>query len=603
MEINRGELDYVVYNNFAFGGLNTNDDPEVIKDNELTEALNVVYDNALIANRSGSSKFADSPNNSASIKRLFTLTASDKAEFLLVVAGTDIYIYDPVNKFFLKLNQTFNLTPDLDFNGVVWFAGYSNDRFYGGNLKDTPVRWYLTLDYVASDLSGSETSIPLKDASRFPAGGGKIVIKDSQTGNTYTRDYTSISGNNLVLASGQTAPAVKANSAVSMCATQVSGMPSGEIWVVNQRRLFVANSQNNETKINYSQINSPENFGGAGIVGGGFEYVADGEGAITNIIDLVDYLLITKRDTFQRFEFITNASLDSKLVSIRPIISGKGIGVINNKSTVKIYNSIYGITPDGFITRIDGITTGGNTSLAFNILSTKINNFLKNFDLNQSRAIYFDKKILLSLKTKNPEIQSGVIVYDVLKNSFSFFTGWSVNDWTIYNDKLLFASDTVINLAFDENDYSDSGISYVSRIKTKRFHFGDVAFPKQCDKILISGYISKTTKLKVKLLYNDSGKLGFFEREIRGDADYVNFDIGGSPLWGEEEWGVLPFGWGSGSNKEIGFFRVYIDLPLSFGFINVQVEISSSGFNDKWAIQNIGFSPKVVKSIPKHLVI
>jgi hypothetical protein len=603
MEINRGELDYVVYNNFSYGGLNTNDDPEVIKDNELTEATNVVYDNSLITNRSGSSKFADSPDTSSPLKRILTLTASDKKEFLLTVVGNSIYLYDPLNNFFLKLNQTFNLTPGLDFNGVVWFAGYSNDRFYGGNISDTPVRWYLTLNYVVSNLNGTETSIPLQDASRFPAGGGKIVIRDSQTGTAYTRDYTSISGNNLVLASGQTAPAVKANSAVSMCATQVSGMPSGEIWVVNQRRLFIANSQNNETKINYSQINNPENFGGTGIVAGGFEYIADGEGGITNIIDLVDYLLITKRDVFQKFEFIINSSLDSKLVSIRPIISGKGIGVINNKSTVKIYNSIYGITPDGFITRIDGIATGGNTSLAFNILSTKINNFLKNFDLEQTRAIYFDKKILFSVKTKNIDTPSGVIVYDVLRNSFSFFTGWSVNDLTVYNNKLLFASDKSINVAFDENDYSDNGINYESRIKTKRFSFGDVAFPKQCDKILISGYISKTTKLKVRLLYNDSGKLGVFEKEISGKGDYVNYDIGGSPLWGEEVWGVLPFGWGSGKNKDIGFFRVYIDLPLSFGFINIQVEISSSGFNDKWAIQNIGFSPKVVKSIPKHLVI
>lgn len=609
-ERNLQEIPFYSIAQFGIRGLNDEISPEFINDTELAEAINVVFDNGIITSRPGSSLFYEGIFNS--IRDIYVAKDTAEKEWLLSI-GKDsggngiVAVYDEINNRFVKISDVLVIDTSKQFSFVTWNKGLGNDRVYFSQGLKT-YRWYIGASWITTNLNGTETSIPLKDARRFPtpsSGSYTIIISDANTGNLFVRHYTSQTGNNLNLQTGETAPTVPQNSFVAIIVDDVTSIiepgQAIEIW---QNRLIVGRkADETPNQLAYSDLKEPEAFGSAvEPAKGGFTLIADGAGKIVGLVNLMQYLLVFKRDNLVRFDLQPSQDYTKKIEIVYPFIWSEGIGSVTHKSIVKAHNNVYYIANDGNIYVLVGVQSGASTS--FNIQPKSAGRLsLDDYDFSECVGVYFDNKVFWSFKRKGERFNNVILLYDLIMDAFSLWEGLAINSFAIYQRQLLGASsvDGKILKIYDTSEKDDIGFSYEVLIKSKRFTFGEMAFPKVCDKIMITGYILPPTIIKVKILYEEEGKLGYITKEIRYNGDYVFYGI--PNLWGVSEFGILPLIWSGENLEQVGFFRVYLDVPLKFGWNNIQFQFISQEVGQKFSIISLAINPEVVSAIPQHLVI
>lgn len=569
---------------------------EAIEDQELSEVSNMVYDGGYISPRPGSSLFAAKPTQTSNApSQLFeNVSTSDGIEYIVAWYGDELYFYHPLVADWVQLNQTYTPTEtDTEWGYINWNNGRGDDRLYMCNGVDSFIRWDMALStVVANETAGSTVVVEVADGTRFPTGGGTVVIGSG--GSERKETYNSRSGNNLTF--NTLGANITAGEAITMEAVEKSGMEKGKVMTRHQSRLFVANRFGAETSGFYSVTNAPENFTtGSTITAASSFTIADGNGGITSMSDFGAFLLIEKEDSLHRFEIVTADNLGSKLDKIQPIVSGTSVGTISQSASVKTLNQLfYPTRTEGFI-NLDPRTSGDSASTGLNVISRKIQPYVtRAIDLDKCKGTVYRQNILWAVGRPDAEANTLVLMYDTLRDSWSLFENWAVNSWARANKKLYFLENETGDVYQCYTDsYNDENNPYPCSFTTKRFNFGVVSRAKVQDSIYVQGYITPASDIFVDVLFNEDGLLGTQTFRINKDTEGLLYttDIGG--MLGSEELSKPMLGAVSLENiGDLGFFRGYLGLDNSKGFYNMQIRFRSNK-EAFWAITGVGLNPEV----------
>lgn len=586
----------------GIAGLNTFNDPTLIEDNELAVANNVIYD-GFLQPRLGSETFAEKPVGETNDPlQLVVAQTSDGLRYLLPIYGNHIYLWHP-NQNWLRLNLDYE--PDeLDriYGWVNWNNGRGDDRTYGCNGVDNFWKWHIAVSTVVGNYNSSATSIDIEDATRFP-NSGFIVIKGIS--GDFTVEYTSKTNNTLNL-SGTLGADVGNGASMAMSIEEMAGMEIGKVVSKHSGRLIVMNYFGGETVIWYSVLADPEDFStGSTISDGGTETIADGEGEITGGHDFGEFFIIEKQDSLHSFRFKISEDLGSKLTEIIPIVSGQSLGPLNWQSTVKALNTLYYPTrTEGFISQQPTIS-GGQTGVRTSILSSKIQNLVVDgTNLDICKGVAFDQKILWAVALPGGGQNIEVLMYDLIKQAWSRFTAWAVQDWGVTDKELFYLDSSNGNIQqIFLNKYDDKNNPYICEAYTKRFDFGLMAKPKINDNIYLQGFITPASELFVDVLYNEFGEFKTQTFKISKDTPKLYFSQPLTNAKGQFLRGQIPRG--GVILPEVGdisFFRCYLGVSSRQGYYNIQLRFYSNK-QSFWGITGMSFNPIARPPVPPEMVI
>ena len=580
-------------------------DPQDIADTDAPDVLNMVFDRGYATPRTGSVLAWTKPSGETnSLINLFNAMTSDRKQYAMAIYGPNVYVRDEVNNDWLLLNGTYvPASPTLIYGYENWNAGVGSDSVYFGNGTDDTLKWKMSLDHTTVNQGAFDTSITLSSVAQFDPAGGVIVIKQPNLP-AFNVTYSSITNTtlNLTTSLGQ---AVGIGAAVSTTIKDMSTMPKGKIFAKFQGRLFIGNSKGSETTMYYSNVGTPEDFTVAGTPsGGGFYGFIQGDGEITGIFDFGLYLGVLKGDSMQRFEFVIDATNTTKIDQVTPLLSDDAMGCPYFNGWVKKNNILYYPSATAGIFSISPVVTGFQTTIQLAVLSQNIQNYYQALNFATTRSIAFQTKVLWSSATA--VANDTILVYDTLKQYWTKFNGWSVADWLGHNNNLYFGSyqDGNIYQALVPKTYTDNGNPYTSYTYTKRYDHGNGSMPKTETKLFVQGYILQSTNLYCDVMFNEQGTQQVTTYKISGNQPYsvqpiskaMGMIMMGLPIMGASDTmdsitGVL------------GVFKVYIPIPIRYGFYNIQFKFYSTDAASQWSVTGIGMNPRIEFKAPENLVI
>lgn len=585
----------------ALKGLATIDDPSEIVDNEVSDIVNIVFDDGVATPRGGSVLWADKPSGETQNPlQMMVATTSDGIKYVIAVYGNNFYLRDETNSRWLLLNHTYTPASTTDHYGnLSWNNGRADDRFYFCNGVNNFARWDISLDMINGARTAGATTVTVDDATRFPTT-GTLVITDGST--TITAAYTSHTGTVFTL-TGALSANVADNSSITVQMVEKSGMEKGKILVKWQRRLVVGNRYGGESNFYYSNVDDPEDFStGSGISDGGFFQLADGNGGITGLHDFGTYILIEKQDSLVTFDFQINATLSSKLEHVQPLISGFSMGPLNAESTIKVLNSLYYPTESNGISQLDPAVTGSNATTGVSNLSSRIFNYVNDLNFDNARVAYADQKIFWACSTGT--VNNIILVYDLIRQAWTKFDSWNAKDIFSKSDVFYYLSridGKIYQGLVGQNDVDTPFLSY---FYTKRYNFGKPSVPKTADVVYIEGYMTDATEFFVDVIYNELGRLATRTYQINVDTDGLFFAPLPVSSLGLFPMGLLPLGLIPVSQiGSTGIFRGYLSIPNQYGFYNIQLKFYSLSASARWAITGYSVAPNINSAIPSLMKI
>lgn len=581
----------------GLGGLNVLDDPADIGDSDLAEAVNIVFDSGVAAPRAGSVLWADKPDGeNQDALQTMVFNTSDGLEYVVAVYGNNFYLRDESAERWVKINSTYTPAETTLFYGYVsWNNGRGDDRGYFCNGTDNFARWEITLDSLASDHSAGAPTVTLVDGTRFPSGGGTLVITDGVT--TEYAAYSSRTGNVFTL-SGTLANSFATGSSVSMMMVEKPDMEKGRYLARWQRRLITANRYGGETNFYFSKVDDPEEFmPGNNTNDAGFFQLSDGNGGITGVYDFGEFLLVTKSESLHRFEFQLNVDLDTKLERVTPIISGASMGPIDGYNTIKVLNSLYYPTQaNGFI-RLDPAQTGSNTSTKVDVISRKIHPLAKRLNYSNGRVAHADQKIFWVVAEE--QSNNVIVMYDLLRQAWTTFDSWLAQDLFALGDDIYYLSRINGKIYKGLTGQNDAGQPFVASLTLKRLNFGKSPLPKTADALYIEGYMTDATEFFVDVYYNELGRLRTVTYQINSDTPGLYFSPVSLNALGQYPAGLVPLGLIPDNQiGQIGVFRAYLSIPNGSAFYNIQVRLYSMSENARWTPTCLALNPDLSAAIP-----
>lgn len=587
-------------------GLNTFDDPSLIKDTDLAEAENVTFDNGFLAPIKGSTLLFEKPDGETGDPlQLLEAKTSDGLQYLIPVYGNHFYLWHEENEELLRINNSYVPTEtDLPYGYVSWNNGRGDDRLYGCNGVDHFFRWDICVSTVDGAHTTGASTVTLVDGSRFPDSGGTLVLMGASS--VSTEAYTSRSGNVFTL-TGTLSQDIADGASATLDMIEKSGMDIGKVVGKYASRLVSCNFYGGETAGSVSVLGDPEDFSeGTDIEDADSFDVFDGSGEITGFHDFGAFAVIEKEDSIHRLEYSINADLNSKLRKITPILSGESLGPLGQLSTLKILNTLYYPTrSNGFISLYPA-GTGSDTSVNYKTLSQNIDPTLDTFSIGNSncRGAATSNKAYWAVANSGGTQNTKVLVYDALRDTWAIRTSWAVKDFAVKDD-ILHYLDSSNGSVFEcfTGGYNDNNNPYEVKISTKRFDFGLMSEVKTDDLIYVQGYMTPSTQLYVDVLFNEGGSLATQTFLISKDTERLQFSAPLTNAQGEFILGQPPLGWVIG--EEIGnlsFFRAYLGINPGNGFYNIQLRFRAND-SSFFGITGVSFIPRKEAVVPPMAVI
>lgn len=577
-------------------GWNVFDDQQDVDDTDITDVLNMVYDKSYPTPRGGSRlAYAKPAGETESLLCLFSAKSSTGVNHIIAVYAPNFYFRDKVNDQWVKIND--NYTPSQTYKTLMygyanWNAGIPNDFLYACNGTESFVKWQMSVGYVTANTLAGSSTLTLDDAVTFPAGSTSIVVKEAGGSEIYLTS-SSRTGNVLTL-SAPLAVDIDAGAVVVAELNEVAAMQKGKIISKFSGRLMVANQAGGETTLFGSEVGDPESFSPGSAASDPFsEVITDGNGGITGLDDFGEYLLIEKADSQFKLAIATALDTDGnsfKEVNILPIVTGISMGPINPWAKIKKNNMLYYVTETEGIFSTSPTITGTQTSIAADILSLKIQPFARSLDYSESRTTTFDQKLLWSATSASTS--DTILVYDLLRGTWTRFNNWAVKDWLIDDKKLYYGSriDDAIYECFTDTKL-DGETPFESYFKTKAYDMGQPSLAKTMGYIFLSGFLSAQEDLYFDVLFNLNGRLQTITYKLDGDGNLIfaylpqalamavlGIFTAGSVEYEENENGI-------------GYFTIYIAIPFKYGFYTISIKPRSTVNGTNWGVTGIGFSP------------
>lgn len=382
---------------------------------------------------------------------------------------------------------------------------------------------------------------------------------------------------------------------------RLSPIPA-RILLEHNAKLWKADHPAAPTLLEYSVTGDPENFYTVtGATAAGSEDFPEGGGKITALVPYDDDLIVFKKDLVKRYR-LNYIDDGSGLVSqLNPIRQGLNIGALNNKGAINGDLGVYYISPKEGLRQLE---RNDLKQLTDNIRPT-----LADYDFSDAVAVFWENKVLVACKESGITFNNVVMVYDLTEPGITWYRGWNVADWTIFDDELYFISSIEPQMYKAFDGYSEGASSAIYASWTSKIEdWGNRFKKKQFDVLGVVGKISENSEITVTVQYDENGSLSTLEGTISGSSsnDYIFLPGGGAiggPL-GQNVFGKGIFGGNESSgDSDLNRFRVFFKLPFTLSPYNVQVQFSSNAAGQRWKILGYAFNPMVQENIPKNLLL
>jgi hypothetical protein len=591
-------------------GWNAFDEPASIDDLELADVQNISYDDGYIRPRQGSTLLYGKPDGETGDPlQLIRAQTSDGLRYLIAVYGAHFYVRHPGTDEWIRINQTYAPTQtDKHYGYIDWNNGRGDDRLYVCNGVDDFARWDMCVGVVdgsGADVAATAASLTLEDGSRFPSGGGTLILKKKSDGTLFTEAYASRTGNVFTL-TGTLSFDIEDGSPCVTDMIQKSGMEVGKHVSKHQQRLVAANYYGGETVAWFSVQGDPEDFTLASTIAGAFtQTIADGNGEITGVHDFGQFLVIEKEGSFHSLSLKIADDLGSKLAVVSPLVSGESVGPLGMPSTLKVMSSLYFPTrSNGFIS-IFPETSGDSSSVSTKPLSQKIDPFLRrSVELGYARGAAAANKAYWAVALKGSTQNTLVLAYDLLRNAWTKHFGWAAKDLLEIDSEVLYLdSGTGEVFQIENGEYNDNGNGYLSSATFKRFDYGEMGRPKNQDHIYVQGLMTSASEFYIDIHFNEDGVLG--RQTFRINKDTPNL-YRSSPLTDEQGNFVLgtPIMGMSGLQgiPDVSMFRCYLAIDVTKSFYNIQPRVygTRAAF---WGITGMAMNPQLLPITPQGFVV
>lgn len=598
---------YLPLRNPGSKGWNAFNEPASIDDLELVDIQNMNYDLGFISPREGSTLLYSKPSaETENPLQLIKAETSDGIRYVVAVYANHFYVWHPTSLAWIRINQTYvPVETTRRYGNVNWNNGRGDDRLYVCNGVDDAARWDVCVGVVSGAHTAGAATITLTDGSRFPTGGGTLILQTTGGGALFTEAYTSRSGNVFTLTN-----TLNVNiDTGSPCVTdmiQKAVMEVGKYLSKHQRRLIMANYYGGETVVWGSVQGDPENFTLAATIAGAFtQTFADGNGEITGLNDFGKFLVVEKQDSLHAMRIQVAADLGSKLVVIEPLIAGSSVGPLALESTVVIENRLYYPTRSSGFVSMTPTTSGDSVSVGVKPLSLKIDPYLrKEITLTGARSASSSDKVFWSVTRTGATENTIVLEYDIRRDAWTKHFGWAAKDLLEINNEVLYLDVGTGNvLQINNGSYNDNGQEYLASASFKRFDYGEVGRPKSQDIIYIEGYMTPATEFFVDVYFNENGVLGKQVFRINRTTTGLSFSDPITDAMGSFVLGLPILGMSALAGiANLSVFRGFLAIDIAKGFFNIQPRVygTRAAF---WGITALAMNPEVVPIVPLDFTI
>lgn len=352
----------------------------------------------------------------------------------------------------------------------------------------------------------------------------------------------------------------------SGAATTNAGLPKGNIYAQAFFRLWIAGVTANPNRLHYSSVSAFTTFSSN----------TDFPSKIKSIKnfftrDGVESLLVFLENGHLYDVGFDASGIYKRLVRI-------GVGSLSHRATKQLQN--YNFVVDIFKSVAAVGYEDGTQDIRATSRSVFIEDYLDTLSLTNAASTYARKNYILAGQDPNGATNNIELIYDENYDSWRLYTGHAVNDYTIYQEKVTFASATDLNVyQFDSEKYSDNDVPIYFRYDTRALDVEDPIRSKICRYVKIAGFISTGCNITVKSIADGRFSSPIATKIISGDGAYVDQSV--SYPFGSAEYGAIPFAGfgGTSSTIEVRPFWVAMMLPdkefdnLRLSFTNYQKDV------------------------------
>lgn len=341
--------------------------------------------------------------------------------------------------------------------------------------------------------------------------------------------------------------------------TEYASAPKATILAVAYFKVFAAGVASVPSRLYYSDTGSFTSFSG------GASGNTDFPGVIKSIKSYYNRngqeALQVYLDNGQLYEF----GIDDSGAPYKHLIR-QSLGSVSHRATKQIEN--YNFVVDIF-NAVRGIGYEENQAdIRATSRSVLIEDYLKTLTMDAACAEYLYRNYILAAQDPDGMTNNVEVIYDELYNSWRLYNGHQVNDYTIYQNKLTYASATDLNVyQYDSSKYTDAlgsaTVPIYFRYDTRGLDFGDPLRDKGVRWLKIKGFISAGCELTIKGFTNHSAVSPLFSKTISGDAGYVQ--ISNSLPWGTAAFATNPFAAFGGNTSTIPLRPFWCAISIGEG--------------------------------------
>ena len=541
---------------FFDGGLATQEEPNKIADNQSPDLVNCrPIGRGAYGMRNGISRVGDADTNQGSRKSIYNFTK----------VGTQTLVSSK-----LTTLQYLNSETWTDIPGVPTFTadqrfGFANDEtyLYGCNGVDDFFVWNGGTKANTVFTADHNTDI-FTSAGHGLANGDQIVFVNSggalPTGLSANTFYYVISVTTDTFQVSTTFGGGALNFSNNGSGTNyfhkgmitVSGNPKGKILANYVGRLFIAGMSDGKATVKWTAVKASTlalpDFSGTG---SGTQVLGDGGDEITAMriftIPAGDRAGDKGLFIFKKSTRVYQCLFDSTgTISFKEILVGKGAR--NNQSTITVENDLFFVDNGNNVANL-GFREGIQNQIRSESTTSGIDKTTYDASFDDACAVYFPKRrmVMLTYKSYGSLFNDKTIVYFYDFGSWWSWDGVNANEYAIYNDEIVWASSTDLNVyKYDETKFDDLENPIRSYRATKDVEYEDkngmpiMDHYKQTRFIIVRGFISPAGRMALNALFEgnqdiiQTAEFGGTDEDITSEnvSIYFGSNVFGSQIFG-----------------------------------------------------------------------
>lgn len=542
----------------------------------------VINDGDRVANRKGFEQFGDVSVATDAGTSIHSMIRRSGVQTLLRAYSTFLEYHHTGTEAWENLNDGY--TTGLTFGIADHVVNTdASDFVYFCNGEENYSRWNGAITQLNGALAGAEATINVDSTTGFTATGSIRIGTSNVT-------YSGVTATSFTGCAGT--PAASDDAAVAQAVTEYAGNPKGNIFLVENTRMYVGNVKDNQQGLYYSAIADATDFTfGAprSADEGGIIDTPEGGGGITGIGVQEDVIYLGKASVWKSLTFTqTGAAAELDLPIVGSLIRSVDVGPLSSKAVFNVDNELFYVSSEG---GLKSVTRAAVVDFARPIQkSDPIVNLVRDYDFSDAAGIFFKRKAYIACRQEDSDFNDVVLVYNFEKNAWEApIIGWNVADWTIHNDGLHFISSLTPNVYKAETGTDDDAGDYTCIARFPYQNYGIPQTQKSFQQYFIEGYISPATTLTFTMRYNYLGGSGSLTTTLVGtDATYIVSDpsqneLATVPLATEPLGATLA----DDLPNDLPKFRVVLRTPKQ-PFYEASFEVRSEGVGQEWEVLRHG---------------